>query len=200
MQHIAYLRDSKDYPVEIEQLKVDPIEYSEIFIDTVNAKALKRPELEKCIATLNADKTLHVQSADRLARSPIQLRNFIKKILKTEAAIHFHEEDMFLRKNIETELMLRMLDCVADLDSKIFTETMLESKFVKKQARRKSTRFTYTEDEMVSFYQRHEAGESVADIASTLVISTSALYRIFAKVKRQLWGKEGKSHDRPIPK
>lgn len=195
MQHIAYLRDSKDYPVEIEQLKTDPIEYFEIFIDTVNAKSLRRPELELCIATLNVNKTLHVQSADRLARGSIQLRKFINQILKTEASIHFHDEGLILSDNDETKSMLKMLECVADLDSRIFTETMLESKFIKKHSAVKRTRFTYSEDEMISFYKRYKDGEPAADIASTLTISISALYRIFKRVE-----KLKAITDRPIPK
>jgi len=195
MQHIAYLRDSKTYPVEIEQLKAEPIEYSEIYIDVVNAKSLRRPELEKCIASLNADKRLHVQSADRLARSAIQLRGFVEAILETEASIHFHEEGFILTDDDETKTMLRMLECVADLDSRIFTETMLESKFIKKRSAVKKTKFTYSEDEMILFYKRHENGESATDIASGLTIGTSSLYRIFKRIEEKI-----SSVDRIVPR
>lgn len=202
MQHIAYIRDSATHLVEIEQLKLKPVEYNEVFIDVVDSKALNRPELIECIKILNADTTLHVQSADRLARNSVQLARHVKAIMETGALIHFHEEDLILGFDDKTAPMLKMLNCVADLESRIFTEHMLESKarVVKTKIRKKPGRKpAYSEDEILEFYRRYENGEPITEIIKGLTITANSLYRMFSNIKKQIWGKAKKSTDRLLP-
>lgn len=188
MRQIAYLRDSKSYQIEVEQLKLDPVEYDEVYIDIANSRTYNRPEFEECLATLDSDAILHVQSADRLAHDAIHFRKSIQKILATGAQLKLHEENIIFKLDNDTDVMLRMLDCVADLESRIFTEFMLESKVIKRKKKTKQSRFSYSEEEMMGFFQRHEAGESVTEIAKNLSITTSTLYRIISRIKKRTFG------------
>jgi len=202
MKHIAYLRDSKLYNVEIEQLNLEPVEYDEIFIDKANSKALNRPELSKCMEALHSEVTLHIQSADRIAMSAVQFRKHVLQILETGAFLHLHEERIILGLDEKTKPMLKMLECIADLENRIFTESMLEAKVLKrlnKIPKIKGRKPAYTDDEMLSFFSRYELGESTESIIKDLTITKSTLYRAFQKIRQRIWGKSGKSTDRIIP-
>jgi len=151
------------------------------FVDKVGCKsAAPRPELRKCLASLEAEDVLFVKSMDRLGRNTRELLELIKQITDKGTSIYFLDEDLGLDPTSpDFEANLRWLKSMYDFERNLAQERRNEGLLkAKKKGIRLGRPTKVTDEQRKEIRERLSRGEKAPKLAKEFGVSESLVYTI----------------------
>jgi len=107
------------------------------FVEKISGKNIERPELLSMLSVLRADDEVHVHELSRLARNTKDLLEVVEKVLKVEANIKFHKENLHFvagkKRPPVQDLMLSLLASIAQFERDLLLERQREGIALAKQ-------------------------------------------------------------------
>jgi DNA invertase Pin-like site-specific DNA recombinase len=162
--------------LQLDALKIAGCE--RIFTDEgISGGAMKRPALDKALATLKASDVLVVWKLDRLGRSLSHLIQITKQL--GERSVGFRS----LSESIDTttasgRLLFHIMGALAEFERALITERTRAGMAAAKQRGAKAGRKQkLSPDQITHARQLIDAGESPRQVAKSLGVSTATLYR-----------------------
>lgn len=152
------------------------------FLDKISAKSRAiRPELNACLDYLREGDTLTVSSIDRLARSLVDLRAIIDRIVTKGAAVVFLKENLTFApesNDPRATLLLGILGSFAEFERELIRERQAEGiALAKKKGKYKGRKHALTDAQAADIKSRAAAGESKTSLAAEYGVSRSTIYR-----------------------
>lgn len=180
-QLVGYCRVSTAEQNLARQLEtIGPV--ARVFTDKVSGKkGTPRLGLEECISYLREGDELRVSSMDRLARSLIDLRQLVTRILAKGASVHFIQERAIYTPDTSDprdELMLNLLGSFAEFERSLIRERQAEGIALAKAAGRyKGRAKKLTDAQLEEIRGKIAAGVPKAKIAREYNVNRTTLYR-----------------------
>jgi len=174
---IGYARvstDDQNPDLQLDALKKAGCQ--KIYIDKASGAKRQRPELNKCLAALDADDVLIVWKLDRLGRSLHDLIGFLDDL--KERKIQFQS----LTESIDTKTptgraMWQMIGILAELERSLIQERTKAGRAAAKARGVKMGRKPKLTPQQVKHAQKLiDEGESPATVAKLLNVARSTLY------------------------
>lgn len=141
MKNVAYLRVSTNDGRQStdRQFDNDLSQFDEVYTDHMSGSKEHRPELEKCLASLEKGDVLHVNEISRLSRNLDHLRKFVNKLLEKGVSVKFKKEGIefcadekeFMKMAV-SKMMLSMLGAVAEFERGMISSRIKDALAVKK--------------------------------------------------------------------
>lgn len=178
---ISYIRvSSTDQNPARQRELIGPVDKE--FYESVSASGhTPRQQLNACIDYLRAGDTILVASIDRLARSIVDLRAIVDRILEKNATITFLKEHItFSTQNNDPRqtLMFSILGAFAEFERAIIRERQTEGiAHAKTQGTYKGRKKTLTKKQLTHIHQWQQEGLTQKEIATRLNVHRTTIYR-----------------------
>ena len=178
---ISYIRvSSADQNPARQRELIGPVDKE--FFESVSASGhAPRQQLNACIEYLRTGDTVLVASIDRLARSIVDLREIVDRILEKNATIIFLKEHItFSTQNNDPRqtLMFSILGAFAEFERAIIRERQIEGiAHAKKQGVYKGRKKTLTKEQITHIHQWQQEGLTQKEIANRLNVHRTTIYR-----------------------
>lgn len=153
-----------------------------VFTDHASGKkGAPRQGLEDCIDYLRDGDELRVASMDRLARSLIDLRQLVDRILSKGASVHFIKERAIYRPDAtdpRDQLTLNLLGSFAEFERSLIHERQAEGIALAKAAGKYKGRVKkLTDEDLQEIREKIAAGVPKAKLTREYNVNRTTLYR-----------------------
>lgn len=155
-------------------------EVDRMFVDKVSAAASTRPQLEELVAYVRDGDTVLVKSADRLARSTVDLLGIVERIKGKGTAVRFVDTPSLDTDSAQGSFMLTILGAVAELERAMIRERQAEGIAMAKAKGKYRREPKLTVDQVIEARARIASGASKAAVARELGVSRQTLYSALA--------------------
>lgn len=176
---IGYARVSTiDQTLDLQRDALKEAGCGKVFADQgVSGAAINRPGLDRAMQTLKAGDTLVVWKLDRLGRSLSHLVQTVTEL--GERGVGFQSlSDPIDTTNAGGRLVMHLMAALAEFERSLIVErTRAGLKAAKRRGVKLGRKPTLTEDQLVHACRLIEQGESPRDVARTLRVHRSTLYR-----------------------
>ena len=154
--------------------------------EKLSGKDRNRPELRKLLDNLRAHDQVNVHELSRLARNTQDLLNIVDEILKVDASIQFHKENLLFdgaKKNDPFQkLMLTMLGAISTFERDLMLERQREGiSIAKEKGKYKGRRSNFTDDEISKIKTEFSQSSNKVKLAKKYDISRGYLYELIKK-------------------
>ena len=165
--------------------QLDGIELEKVFEEKVSGKSMDREQLKLCIDFLRDGDVLYVHSIDRLARSLKDLLNIISTLNEKGVAVKFITENQeYNSKSDPTSiLMLSMLGAFAQFERNMIKARQVEGIRKAKERGQRFGRKPLSRQKVNEVLNRKAKGQRVVEIANSLNIGTSTVYKVLNQNK-----------------
>lgn len=183
---IGYARVStKDQGLElqIDALKKAGCSTSQIFIDIISGSKAERPDLEKCLATLESGDTLLIWRLDRLGRSMLHLVSLIENLRKKHIGFKSICDGAIDTTTASGELVFNIFSSLAQFERRLIQErTKAGLEAARARGRLGGRKKMESNNSKVLMAEKmHKSHEmSIKDICTTLKISRASFYLYIA--------------------
>ncbi|AKK07381.1 resolvase family protein (plasmid) [Corynebacterium mustelae] len=178
---ISYIRvSSTDQNPARQRELIGPVDKE--FFESVSAGGhAPRQQLNACIDYLRAGDTVVVASIDRLARSIVDLRAIVDRILEKDATITFLKEHITFSAHAHDPrqtLMFSILGAFAEFERAIIRERQAEGiAHAKARGVYKGRKKALTKEQLTHIHQWQQEGLTQKEIATRLDVHRTTIYR-----------------------
>lgn len=174
---VGYIRVSSVDQNSDRQL--DGIELDKVFEEKVSGKNMNRKELKTCLDFLREGDVLHVHSMDRLARNLKDLLTIVHDLNDKSVTVKFITENLEFSGNDNPMglLMLSLLGAVHQFELAMIRNRQAEGIRKAKERGQQLGRAPLDPKLVQQIKKRLAAGEKVPQIALSLEIGTSTVYK-----------------------
>jgi len=152
-----------------------------LFPDKASGKNTEdRPELKKMLAYVREGDTIKVKSADRLARSTIDLLTMVTELGERGVKVEFIDNPALSTTTPQGKFTLTLFAAVAELERDMIRERQREGIALAKAAGKYDREPSLTPEQIVDARRRVETGVSKAYLAREFGVSRSTLYAALA--------------------
>lgn len=165
--------------------QLDGLKLDKVFEEKLSGKNMDRPELKTCLNFLREGDVLYVHSIDRLARSLRDLLNMVDDLIKKGVVIKFVTENMEIGKNGNpmAEFMFSVLGSFAEFERKMIKSRQREGIRKAKERGQQFGRKPLRKKLIQEIANRKEKGQTVIEIANSMNIGTSTIYKYLPKTQ-----------------
>ncbi len=181
---VGYIRVSSVDQNTARQL--DGVDIDKTFEEKISGKDITgRPELQTCLNFLREGDVLFVHSIDRLARNQRDLQNIVGDLVAKGVSIKFVTENLEFgnKDNPMGNLMLQMMGAFAEFERTMIKSRQLEGIRKAKERGQQFGRKSLKPKLVKELNNRKEKGQSVIEIANSMGIGTSTVYKYLGKEK-----------------
>lgn len=159
--------------------QLDGIELDRVYKEKVSGKDRERPQLKECISFLREGDVLYIHSMDRLSRNLKDLLNIVSELIDKNVTVTFNTEKLTFagKDNPMGYLMLSVFGAVNQFEIANLKLRQKEG-IVKAKARGQQFGRKSLKPKLVTeLKNRKEKGQSVKDIAFSMNIGASTIYK-----------------------
>lgn len=159
--------------------QLDGVELDKVFEEKISGKNIERPQLNLCLDYLREGDTLFVHSMDRLARNLKDLLNIVSELTDKNVTVTFKTENLTFggKDNPMGYLMLSVFGAVNQFEIANLKIRQKEG-IAKAKARGQQFGRKPLKKKMIDeITNQKEKGKSVIEIAISLGIGTSTVYK-----------------------
>lgn len=159
--------------------QLDGVELDRVYEEKISGKDRDRPQLKECISFMREGDVLYVHSMDRLSRNLKDLLNIVSELVGKNVTVKFKTENLEFagRDNPMGYLMLSVFGAVNQFEIANLKirqkEGIAKAKARGQQFGRKSLKPKL----ITELKNRKESGQKVIEIANTMGIGTSTVYK-----------------------
>lgn len=162
--------------------QLDGLTLDRTFTDHASGKDTSRPELQACLEYVRDGDTLVVHSMDRLARSLVDLRHIVDRLMARGVKVCFVKECLTFaadRSDPCAVLMLSVMGAVAEFERSMILERQREGiAIAKAKGKYKGRKPALTAAQAAEVLERLEAGESATDLALSFGVARATVYNL----------------------
>lgn len=183
MAKVGYIRircDETDGSYQLKGLELDTV-----YEERISSYCAVRPEFEKCLANLQENDTLYVESFARIARNNIELYDILCRIVFLKKANFVSRAEKFSIEQGDEQIIKAKLDCIsymAKFEKDLNRERQQDGiEKAKQKGKHLGRPQKLTDDEKKDITDKIRSGESVYKVAKEYNISWSSVYKIVGK-------------------
>lgn len=159
-------------------------EVDRLFSDTASGKDTRRPQLQEMLAYVRDGDTVRVKSADRLARSTVDLLALVERLRTNGIEIEFVDNPALNTDTAQGEFMLTILAAVAQLERAMIRERQAEGIAIAKAKGVYDRKPKLTAEQIEDARAKVAMDVPKAVIARSLGVSRATLYAALAGTGR----------------
>lgn len=159
--------------------QLDGVDLDRVYEEKISGKDRDRPQLKECISFMREGDVLYVHSMDRLSRNLKDLLNIVSELVGKNVTVKFKTENLEFagKDNPMGYLMLSVFGAVNQFEIANLKirqkEGIAKAKARGQQFGRKSLKPKL----ITELKNRKESGQKVIEIANTMGIGTSTVYK-----------------------
>lgn len=179
-QVVGYARvSSRDQNLDRQLEALDGVD--RLFTEKASGKSAKdRSELRAMLAYVREGDTIRVKSADRLARSTIDLLTMVTELGERGVKVEFIDNPALSTTTPQGKFTLTLFAAVAELERDMIRERQREGIALAKAAGKYDREPSLTPEQIEDARRRVETGVSKAYLAREFGVSRSTLYAALA--------------------
>ncbi|MCL2463726.1 MAG: recombinase family protein [Micrococcales bacterium] len=147
-----------------------------MFAEKVSGKNTDCPQLQEMLAYVRGGDTVRVKSADRLARSTVDLLGLVEKLKAKGVAVEFMDTPTLNTDTPQGEFMLTVLGAVAQLERATIRERQAEGIAIAKRNGVYDRMPKLTPEQIEDARRKIKTGVPKAAVARELGVSRQTLY------------------------
>lgn len=163
--------------------QLDGIELDKVFEEKVSGSTRQREQLNRCLEFVREGDTLYVHAMDRLARNLKDLLNIVHELNDKLVTVKFVTENLEFggKDNPMGYLMLSILGACHQFEIALTKQRQREGIQKAKERGQRLGREPLKPKKIKEIKNRKESGQSVIDIAASMNIGTSTVYKYLGK-------------------
>ncbi len=185
---IGYVRVST-YEQHMDR-QLEGVRLDKVYKDAVSGKDTNRPELQKCLSSLQKGDILHVHSIDRLTRNLQDLLRVLEEMAERGVTVQFHKEKLIFNDDASPfqKLHLHIIGAVAEFERAFIRERQREGiAIAKTKGKYKGRKAALSDEQVREILGRVENKESVIHLAREFGVSRQTIYRSLRARHAEMW-------------